>query len=319
MALATRALTGKLLAQRYLVGELSRQTDGTTEFRGADTRTGGAVDIHVVREGLGANSHAARLLELDAMIASEIRHPNVPAPRDVGVLEDGSPFVITTRFEGETLEDRIDRAGALALSDVVRIGLDLLSAVAAAHDLRMTHGGLRPNSIFLVQRDGLVLQTQVSGFGRLVRADSRRRLGDTSFVAPELAAGGEPTVASDIYACGAIIYLAAKGLPGAPEMVRPELPSRLVQVLVQALQPNASSRHASARDMLFALENARGAFGDAAVQTRRAPESYTTLVAHPGPDTESSFELRAARSGVMTLVSGEPADTLTGSATLRGV
>lgn len=52
MAFEIRALTGKLLAERYLVGELSRETDVGTQFRGEDTRTGCAINIDVVRDGL---------------------------------------------------------------------------------------------------------------------------------------------------------------------------------------------------------------------------------------------------------------------------
>jgi len=294
MAFETRALTGTTLARRYYVGNLSRETDVATQFHGEDKRTGRAINVDVVRADLGGESNASKTLELEAMTAGEIGHPNIVTPSDVGVLEDGSAFVITPRFTGETLEDRVCFSGGLPVGDVVRIGLDLLSALAAAHDLGITHGDLRPESVFLVERDGLVLQTLLSGFGRRSGADcgAKRSFADLAFVPPEVADGEAPSVASDIYAVGAMLYLAATGFPPytapsafelseavregslrAPSAFRPELPARLVRVLVQALQADPSRRFASAREMLHALEVARGAFGPAYVGSTVGYES----------------------------------------------
>jgi serine/threonine-protein kinase len=319
MAFETRALTGKLLAQRYLVGELSRETAVSTQFVGEDTRTGSPINIDVVREGLGAESVAARALELEAMTACEIRHPNVVTPRDVGVLEDGSPFVITTRFSGETLEDRVCLSGRLPVGDVVRIGLDVLSALAAAHELDLAHGDLRPESVFLVERDGLVLQTLLSGFGNRSRAESLAPLGYTNlaFLAPEVASGASPSIASDIYACGAILYLAATGFPPytapsafelseavrdgsfrTPSTFRPDLPARLVRVLVEALQTDPTRRFSSAREMLHALEVTRGAFGPA--YAKCALESITRpLTPYKPVVSTDDEERRLLRSGMV--------------------
>jgi eukaryotic-like serine/threonine-protein kinase len=298
MAFESRALTGRMLAERYLVGALLRETDIGTQFRGEDTRTGCAINIDVLRDGLDGESNAARILELDANTSCEIDHPNVVTPRDVGALEDGSPYVITNHRAGETLEDRVCARGAMPLGDAVRIGLDLLSVLAASHELGVTHGDLRPESIFLVQRDGLVLQTLVSGFGRRSgAADQPFGFGDVAFMAPELAKG-RPSAVSDLYACGAILYLAATGFPPysaplgkdlsdtqqermlrAPVAFRPELPTSLVRVLVGALQRDASRRYASARDMLNALESVRRGFGSAYAKPGMVPGSRTMTIA----------------------------------------
>lgn len=308
MAFETRALKGKMLGQRYLVGELQMETDVSTLFRGEDTRTGCAVSVHVVRDGLGPASNAWQTLELEASSACAIRHPNVVTPHDIGVLDDGSPYLVTARFGGETLEDRVCLSGGLPVGDVVRIGLDLLSALSAAHDVEIVHGDLRPQSIFLVERDDLILQTLVSGFGRRACPDSRGHgFADLAFVAPEIAAGAACTPASDIYAVGAILYLAATGFPPysapsaseleeevrhgtlrTPKALRPELPARLVRVLMQALQTDPTQRFGSASEMLAALDIARGAFG-AAYRKLPADASEQTTMLPPPPDGRQTF------------------------------
>jgi len=167
------------------------------------------------------------------------------------------------------------------MGDVVRIGLELLSALAAAHDLGVVHGDLHPDSVFLVERDGLVLHTLLSGFGDRARRAWR---GSLPFVAPEVAAGVTPTFASDLYAAGAILHLAATGFAPyspmcsvAPMALRPGMPARLTRVVVEALQTNPANRYGSARAMLQGLELARVGFGGAYVGPRAERESVTTL------------------------------------------
>ncbi len=275
MAFGTRRLTGTMLANRYLVFESARETETTTEFRALDTRTGTSVDLHVLREGVSSASRAARSLEREAIVAAAIQHPNVVVPRDLGTLDDATPFVVTTRHGAEALEDRVCLGGSLAVGDVVRIGLDLLSALASAHDLGIVHGDLRPEHVFLVERDGIVLQTLLAGWGSSAHDGGKARLGfhNLSFVAPEVAEGARATPASDLFAVGAILHLAATGFPpySAPS-ASDRLPSRLVRVIVQALQVDPARRYVDARDMLAALEVTRGAFGPAYAKTRPVRE-----------------------------------------------
>ena len=296
MAFDMRSLTGTMLGRRYFVGEVARQTRASTRFRGEDTRTGVAVHIDVVREPR-AGVDDARMGELDAMTSFHVRHPNVVTPRDIGLLAGGAPYVITDAQPGQTLEERVTGRGALPIADVVRIGLELLSALAAAHDLGVVHGDLRPDSLFLVERDGLVLQTLLSGFGGSSRADASPAVGfgSLAFVAPEVAAGGAPTFVSDLYACGAVLYLAASGFPpysphaasltqllldgpaAAPASLRPGLPARLVRVLVEALQTSPARRYASAREMLEALELVRGGSATEDTRPRAERDTFTTM------------------------------------------
>ena len=277
MAFETRALEGSVLEGRYLVGQPSREGETWTEHRALDTRTNTEVDIRVVRAGLGPESRAASALGLEAVVASEVRHPNVLAPRDVGILDDTTPYLVLARHDAETLEDRVCLSGSLAVSDVIRMGLGLCSVLAAAHDRGIVHGDLRPQHVMLVERDGVLLSTLVSGWGstRDVRAGAFV-FSNAAYVAPELLEGAGPSPASDVYALGAILHLAATGFPpytapsrtelsrmvkeGAlrsPSAFRPELPPRLARAIEQSLSADPSRRFADVRELLAALEAVR--------------------------------------------------------------
>src|SRR5690349_14359653 len=120
--LESMAKVGDTLGGRYLLTATARETKSTITLRAHDLRIGCEVDVEVLRAGHSARSRPAKQLELDAQLASEIAHPIVLAPRDVGVEDDGTPYVVTARPRGETLDDRVCLSGVLAPNDVVRIG-----------------------------------------------------------------------------------------------------------------------------------------------------------------------------------------------------
>lgn len=162
--------------------------------------------------------------------------------------------LVTARFDGQTLEERLCGAGALDVRDVLALGVALLQSLAAAHDRGITHGGLRPDGVLVVEHGGALVDTLVLGWGDdALDADSALGFAPLPFVAPERLAGEAPSVASDLYAVGALLYLAATGFPPCAALSHADLPGRLVRVLVQALQRAPERRFLDAREMRDAL------------------------------------------------------------------
>lgn len=244
------------------MGRVVRVTEATTIFDALDTRVGARLEIETLSAESAAWSPAARALELRAALCAEIEHAVVVAPRDVGLLEDGSPYVVRARREGQTLDDRICLGGPLAASDVVRIGLELLSALAAAHEKGIRHGALAPEHVVVSERDGVLLGVTLEGFGsEAPKVDDHATLGFSrlAFVAPErldaaTSAEGAPTVASDLYALAAVLHFAATG--SSPATARRGagafgvLPTRISRALLRAMHPEPAHRYASAQEMI---------------------------------------------------------------------
>jgi hypothetical protein len=77
---------------------------------------------------------AAQQFLREARLAARIQHPNIVDVFDFGHLADGRPYLVMELLEGESLADLVDRE-ALMPSEVISIGRQLASALAAAHDV----------------------------------------------------------------------------------------------------------------------------------------------------------------------------------------
>ncbi len=128
------------------------------------------------------------------------------------------PFFVETGYAGESLADWAQRERHLAaMPDTQRIALflQIADAVAAAHAVGILHQDLRPAHVLLQARtDGIGWDVRLKGFGGLRLADADIGSADgpqavdttAPYVAPERIAGGNPTLQSDLYALGVILY-----------------------------------------------------------------------------------------------------------------
>src|SRR5688572_22443731 len=101
--MTSRALQGQRIDGRYDVTGILREDDDTAVFEATDARVGTRMEIEVLSARHDTWSPAARALELRAAMSAEVAHPAVVSPRDVGILDDGSPYVARARREGQTL------------------------------------------------------------------------------------------------------------------------------------------------------------------------------------------------------------------------
>jgi serine/threonine protein kinase len=255
MSSRDEVLLGQKLLARYDLKTIMHASSTTTRYLAVDLRLGCAVEIDVARSNARAvvNAFHARI-----KVPCTIGHPSIPTPRDAGYLDDGRPFIVWRPLAKESLMERVTLAGPLETADLVNLGVELLSAVSVAHEGGVVHGGLAPNAIRVCIDHGILVHAAISGFG------GAQRSRDVAYAAPE-SIGGPPTKAADIYACGAILYFAATGLPpfrsqrelALPLALRRDLPQRIAHVLLQALARDPDQRFTTAVEMLGALSAAR--------------------------------------------------------------
>lgn len=86
-------------------------------------------------------------------------HPNVVTVLDTGTTRTGRPYIATEYFEHGSLKQRLDRDGPMPLKDVLRIGIKIAGALAAAHDAGILHRDIKPENIL------------ISGYGEPALAD----------------------------------------------------------------------------------------------------------------------------------------------------
>jgi serine/threonine protein kinase len=155
------------------------------------------------------NAEAARYVE-DLRRLERVKHPCIAKP-DASGQQDGSFFVAYRRREDAALETLMRGTGDQPAAVVALVLRDVLAALAAAHDVGLVHGSLRPRTIRLAAEGHAVLHG--FGLGLDGPVDERDALRRVAYASPEQCAGESATAASDLYQCGALIHELLTGLP----------------------------------------------------------------------------------------------------------
>jgi serine/threonine protein kinase len=153
----------------------------------------------------GATPERVAQLWSEARLAARIAHPGVVSVHDVGTTLDGHPYYTMDLIEGASLRAALT-GGPLSPARALAIGIEIADAVAAAHERGIVHCDLKPGNILL----DTMGRVKILDFGIAERIDEERdRIlvrGTPQYMAPELLDAEAPTVASDLYAIGVILY-----------------------------------------------------------------------------------------------------------------
>jgi eukaryotic-like serine/threonine-protein kinase len=149
----------------------------------------------------------------EARSTAALSHRNVVTVFDV-IEEDGHIWLVMEHVPSRTLSRLIRDEGPLSPRRTAWIGAQIADGLIAAHRAGITHRDVKPGNIFV--GDGLA---KVGDFG-ISRADGDPTLtgsdlvtGTPTYFSPELATGGDPSAASDVWALGATLYYAVEGRP----------------------------------------------------------------------------------------------------------
>lgn len=287
------AQIGKTVGDRWTLERIVGIGGSAIVFEGHH-RTGSRVAIKLLRpEHVEHAALFGRFLR-EAYVANKVGHPGVVRVLDDGATDRGVPFLVMDLLAGETLRERVSRAGALSADEVVRVGRGILAVLSAAHEAGIVHRDLKPDNVFL-EANGAV---RVLDFG-IARAhdagrpaspalvadtDAERDLtqtgfgmGTSAYMPPEQARGDWDAVGprSDLWALGATLLYALAARPPhvesnpqktlfvaattpAPKVasLAPDVPSWLARVLDRALAFARDDRFESAAAMDAALAEA---------------------------------------------------------------
>src|SRR6267154_4214104 len=110
-------------------------------YRARDTRLDRIVAVKVLPEHLSSNPQLRERFEREARAISSLSHPHICPLYDVG-QQDGIDYLVIEYLEGETLAHRLKK-GALPLDQTLRYGIEIASALDAAHRKGITHRDLK--------------------------------------------------------------------------------------------------------------------------------------------------------------------------------
>jgi eukaryotic-like serine/threonine-protein kinase len=197
---------------RYLLGELIGRGGMGEVFEAWDLRLDRAVALKRLRSDLAEQPEMRRRVQAEARAAARLTHPNVVAVFDTG-LHEGHPFIVMERLDGRTLGDEL-AAGPMAQERAREVGLQVLSALSAAHENGLVHRDVKPGNI-LAAPEGTWKVTDF-GIAKSLEGDSTvtqtgELLGTPAYLAPERLEGLAATSASDLYSVGVVLYEALAG------------------------------------------------------------------------------------------------------------
>ncbi len=207
-----RFLPGTVLAGRYrIVAMIGRGGMGEV-YRADDLTLGQTVALKFLPPALSADPVAVTRLHTEVRLAREIAHPNVCRVYDVGEV-DGQPFLSMQYVDGENLASLLRRIGRLPHDKAIDLARQLATGLAAAHERGVLHRDLKPANIMLDARGKLLITDfGLSSLIDHVPAD-QLSVGTPAYMAPEQLAGQSPTVRSDLYSLGLVLYELFTGRP----------------------------------------------------------------------------------------------------------
>lgn len=207
-------LLREALGDRYEVIREVGSGGMATVYLAHDRKHNRNVAIKLLPPELAATLGGERFLR-EIEIAAGLQHPHILPLYDSGgagkVLYYVMPFV-----EGDTLSARMAR-GALPAEQAMQVATDVLSALDYAHCRGIVHRDIKPANILLsasgehalVADFGIARAVSAAGTDQLTLPGAM--LGTPGYMAPEQAAGGEITPATDVYAVGVVLYECVTG------------------------------------------------------------------------------------------------------------
>jgi len=211
--------------------------------------------------------------EADAMAA--LNHPHIAQVFSAGITTDGRPYIEMAYYPYGSLEDRV-RQAPFSVPDVLRIGVQLCSAIETAHGLHppLLHRDIKPANV-LIDEYGDPVLTDFGIASRMNDEDDEDASLSVFWAPPEAMFSTSPIdKRSDVYSLGAMLWHLLVGrapfvIPGgdnrpAPTMIRtrdlpipstgrPDVPASLERLLAQTLSKDPKLRPATAADLARAL------------------------------------------------------------------
>ncbi|OKJ17226.1 serine/threonine-protein kinase [Kitasatospora sp. CB01950] len=210
--------TGRLLADRYRLGEVLGRGGMGTVWRAEDEMLGRVVAVKELRmTGAVDEAEKHRLIVRtlrEAKATARIRHTAAVTVFDV-VEEDERPWIVMELVDGRSLADVVREDGPLTPERAAAIGLDLLGVLGAAHNQGVLHRDVKPSNV-LIGEDGRTVLTDfgiASVEGDTSITSTGMLVGAPSYIAPERARGQRPGPPSDLWSLGGTLYAMVEGVP----------------------------------------------------------------------------------------------------------
>jgi len=260
-------------------------------YEAEDVRLGRRVALKCLPESLAHDSRALERLMREARAASSLNHPNICTIYEIEE-HAGGPIIVMELLQGQTLKDLL-RKGPAELRQLLDVGIQVTSALEAAHASGIVHRDIKPANIFVMASGRL----KILDFGlvklmpsHLPEDEAQQESltvegvipGTTAYMSPEQVRGEEIDARSDLFSLGVVLYEMATGhgpfvarnrvltmdailnaRPAPPSQVNPGLPTALDTIIGKAIEKDRNLRYQSAAEMQADLQHFKATLSSA--------------------------------------------------------
>jgi len=258
----------------------------------------------------------------EALAAAAIRHPNIIAVTDFGVVRGTMPFLVMEFVSGKSLQELLAEEGRMP----PRRALDLMNAigagVSAAHRMNIVHRDLKPLNIMTQDKMSLAEGVKILDFGlakiksgellgSFVQAKTTGLMGSPFYMAPEQWSDEGPDARADVYSLGIILYQVLAGdvpfkgssipsimkkhltlPPPSFQSIGVEIDPAVEAVVRHALEKDVAARTPSVGEFLIELRNAVNASPEATPRPRDvSPNDPNRTLVSPLSGTNPEVEV----------------------------
>ena len=291
------------LAERYHIErELGRGGMGAV-YLARDLRLDRPVALKVLPSEFASLPTLRERFLRETKMAAGFSHPNIVPVYAIEEADDLLAYAMGF-VEGETLAERVRRAGTLSVREAVKLLQDVGYALAYAHGRGVVHRDIKPDNIMLERATGRALVMDF-GIARAIAAAPDPRAGLTrvgevvgtpEYMSPEQATGETVDGRSDLYSLGLTAWFALVGQPAMsgdstgrilarqisetlPPMigVRKDLPPALGEAIDKCIAKNPDARFATAEELVEALDLAHLSAPEIPLAVRIFAQEASTL------------------------------------------
>jgi serine/threonine protein kinase len=246
------------------------------------------VALKVLKPELIERPESSHRFSREAKVITRVKHPHIVEVYDFVENWEQWPvliYIVMERLQGEDIASRLENSGPLSMQEVILVGMQVASALEALHAEKILHRDIKPDNIFMVEREEGKVEVRLLDFGlakglgalhgtNLTRAGAT--IGTMEYISPEQAMGRQADQRADVYGLGAALYtmltselpfgfaperedldafltrIAERPVP-PPSRYRPSIPTRLESVVMRCMEKKPEDRFGSMAELSDAL------------------------------------------------------------------